>query len=74
VRIVKCQERRIRCLRDLVREGDRTQDEFLRFEIADGRLLVLDRALAAERHEGILKRYGVPQDCSEDLDGAAGGT
>jgi hypothetical protein len=37
-------------------------------------LLVLDRALAAERHEGILKRYGVPQDRSEDLDGAAGGT
>jgi S1-C subfamily serine protease len=74
LRIVKCQERRIRCLRDLVREVDRTQDAFLRFELADGRSLVLDRTLAAKRHEGILKRYGVPRDRSEDLGGAAGGT
>ncbi len=74
VRIVKCQERRIRCLRDLVREVNGTQDEFLRFESADGRSLVLDRTLAAERHEGILKRYGVPRDRSEDVGGAAGGT
>jgi S1-C subfamily serine protease len=73
VRIVKCQERRIRGLRDLVREVERTEDEFLRFETADGRSMVFDRALAAERHEGILKRYGVPRDRSDDLDGAAAG-
>jgi S1-C subfamily serine protease len=67
LRIAKVQGRRVRKLTDLVRIVEGTEDEFVVFEAADGRRIVVDRELAAERAETILRRYGVPADRSADL-------
>ncbi len=67
LRIVKCQDRRVRSLADLVRRVDRSREEFIRFETADGRSVVLDRAQAVERLPQVLERYGLPEDRSTDL-------
>lgn len=61
-RVVKSEGRRIPNLRDLAREFVRTQAEFLPFECADGRSIVLDRALAADWRGRTLNRLGVPRD------------
>jgi S1-C subfamily serine protease len=67
VRIVNVQGRRVRKLSDLVRVVDATEDEFVVFETADQRQIVLDRQAAADRSETILRRYAVPADRSADL-------
>lgn len=73
LRIVKCQDRRVRSVADLVRRVDRTREEFIRFETADGQSVVLDRKLAAERQPDVLERYGLPHDRSADLAASKGG-
>jgi S1-C subfamily serine protease len=40
---------------------------FITIGLADGRSVVIDRAEASERHEAILRRFGVPRDRSGDL-------
>jgi hypothetical protein len=67
LRISKAQGRRVRKLSDLVRIVDETQDEFVVFETADRQRIVIDRQLAADRAETILRRYGVPADRSKGL-------
>jgi S1-C subfamily serine protease len=67
LRISKVQGRRVRRLSDLVRVVDATEDEFVVFEAADGQRIVIDRQVAADRAEMILRRYGVPADRSADL-------
>jgi S1-C subfamily serine protease len=59
--------RRIRHLRDLIRSVDSATGEFIHFQSRDGSIIVLDRELAEKRNRGILRRYGVPFDRSEDL-------
>jgi S1-C subfamily serine protease len=60
-------DQRIRSLEHLVDLCETTTAPYLRFGGHDGRVLVLDRALAAERHGAILKRFGIGRDRSEDL-------
>jgi hypothetical protein len=67
LRISKVQGRRVRRLSDLVRVVDATEDEFIVFEAADRQRIVIDRQVAADRAETILRRYGVPADRSADL-------
>ncbi len=67
LRIMKVQGRPVRKLSDLVRVVDATEDEFVVFETSDRQRIVLDRQLAVERAETILRRYGVPADRSADL-------
>ena len=67
VRIVNVQGRRVRKLSDLVRVVDAIEDEFVVFETADQRQIVLDRQAATDRSETILRRYAVPADRSADL-------
>jgi S1-C subfamily serine protease len=65
--VSRIQGRKIRHLRDLVRTLERSKAEFVRVDLQDGRTIVLDRALAGKRHAGILRRFGIPKDRSEDL-------
>lgn len=58
---------RIRHLRDLIRIVESVEDVFIHFEARDGSVIVLDRQQVEKRHRGILRRYGVPFDRSEDL-------
>jgi S1-C subfamily serine protease len=67
LQISKVQGRRVRGLSDLVRTVDATEDEFVVFETPDRQRIVLERELAAERAEAILRRYAVPTDRSADL-------
>ena len=67
LQISKVQGRRVRGLSDLVRTVDATEDEFVVFETPDRQRIVLERELAAERAEAILRRYAVPADRSADL-------
>ncbi len=67
VQVRTVQGRRVRKLSDLVRIVDATEDEFVVFETANRQRIVLDRSVATERAETILRRYGVPADRSTDL-------
>jgi len=67
LRIRKVQGRRVRCLRDLVRIVDTTEEPFVVFEASDRRRIVVERAVAEERARHIRKRYGVPRGRSADL-------
>jgi hypothetical protein len=64
---MKVQGRPVRKLSDLVRVVDAAEDEFVVFETSDRQRIVLDRQLAVERAETILRRYAVPADRSADL-------
>jgi len=44
-----------------------SKSKFARIELEDGRQVVLERALARERHKAILGKYRVPADRSDDL-------
>ena len=65
--IVRVQGKRIRRLSELVRIVGAAKGRFLRFDFDDRSSIILDRQLAAQRHDGILKRFGIPRDRSEDL-------
>ena len=65
--VVRTQGKRVRDLRHLISIVEATKDEFLRFELASGERLVVERALAEKRGRMILKRYGLPRERSEDL-------
>lgn len=65
---------RIRCLEHLVERCEAATGPYLRFGAHDGRVVVVDRAVAAERHQAILERFGIARDRSEDLRFASGPT
>jgi hypothetical protein len=65
--ISRVQGRKIRHLKDLIRIVESGNEEFVRFDLGDGSTIVLDRAQAKKRSEGILRRFGIPYDRSEDL-------
>ncbi len=57
----------VRSLAHLVDLVEASGGDFLRFGAVDGRQVVLDRLQALERHEDILRKFGVPFDRSVDL-------
>lgn len=65
--ISRVQSRKIRHLKDLIRIVESGNGEFVRFDLGDGSTIVLDRAQAEKRSDGILRRFGIPTDRSEDL-------
>ena len=66
-RILRVQGRRVRSLADLVRIVDGTREEFVVFETSNRSCIVLERSVAADRTQTILRRYGVPRTRSADL-------
>jgi S1-C subfamily serine protease len=58
---------RVRNLRHLVMLVDAADGDFVRFETVDGRQIVLDRRVVAERAPRLLARFGVPSDRSDCL-------
>ena len=65
--ISRVQGRKIRHLKDLIRTVESGNGEFVRFDLGDGSTIVLDRDQAKKRSAGILRRFGIPHDRSEDL-------
>ena len=65
--ISRVQGRKIRHLKDLIRIVESGNGEFVRFDLGDGSTVVLDREQARKRSDGILRRFGIPHDRSEDL-------
>jgi len=65
--ISRVQGRKIRNLKDLIRIVESENGEFMRFDLGDGSTIVLDRDQAKKRSDGILRRFGIPSDRSEDL-------
>ena len=65
--IDQVQGRNIRHLKDLIRIVESAKGEFVRFHGSDGQIIVLERAQVEENNPGILRRYGVPFDRSENL-------
>jgi S1-C subfamily serine protease len=65
--VSRVQGRKIRNLRDLIRRAEGSGEEFVRFDLRDGRTLVLDREQVRQRTPGILRRFSIPHDRSEDL-------
>lgn len=65
--VTEVQGHPVRSLRDLIRRVESTDGPFLRFGLSDGRQMVIDRALAVERHDVVLDRFGLPHDRSADL-------
>ena len=65
--IDRVEGRRIRHLRELIRIVESATGQFIHFRSRDGSIIVLERDLVEKRNDGILKRYGVPFDRSEDL-------
>jgi len=63
----RVQGRNIRHLQDLIRFVESAEDEYLRFQSSDGQIIVLDREQVEKSNRGILRRYGVPFDRSENL-------
>jgi S1-C subfamily serine protease len=57
----------VRHMKDLVKFIGAAKAKYTRIELEDGREVVLDRALARERHSAILSKYRVPADRSDDL-------
>ena len=67
--ISRVQGRAIRHLKDLIRLVNTGDGEFVRFDLGDGSTIVLDREQVKKRSDGILRRFGIPHDRSEDLPG-----
>ncbi len=65
--IDRVQGRSVRHLRDLIRFVEKSKGEFVRFESSDGQVVVLEREQVEQGNDGILQRYGVPFDRSENL-------
>ena len=65
--ISRVQGRKIRNLKDLIRIVESGNGKFVRFDLGDGSTIVLDRDQAKKRSDGILRRFGIPHDRSEDL-------
>lgn len=65
--VEKVEGQKVRSLRHLVRLVEGSESPYVTFELTDGRQVVVDRALAAERHEIILERFGIPTERSQDL-------
>jgi hypothetical protein len=65
--IDRVEGRRVRHLRELIRIVESATGQFIDFRSRDGSIIVLERDLVKKRNDGILKRYGVPFDRSEDL-------
>ena len=63
----RVQGRNIRSLKDLIRIVETSEDEFVHFQSSDGHTVVLERDRVEKRTPGILRRYGVPIDRSENL-------
>ena len=63
----RVQGKSIRHLRDLVEIIEAAKGEFIRFQSPDGQVVVLERKDVEKANDGILRRYGVPSDRSEDL-------
>jgi S1-C subfamily serine protease len=58
---------RVRDMRSLVALLTAGKAKIVRIGLEDGREIVMDRALARERHQPILTKYRVPADRSDDL-------
>lgn len=58
---------RVRSLDHLVRVVEENRAEFLSVVAASGQRIVLDRREAAQRHDAILRKFGVPSDRSLGL-------
>jgi len=67
--VTRVQGKRIRHLRHLMKTVERTQEKFVRFDLDDGRTVVLERAAVKKRQAAILKGFGIPRDRSDDLRG-----
>lgn len=65
--VLRVQGRKIRHLKDLIRIVESGNGEFVRFDLADGGTIVLDRQRVVKHSDGILRRFGIPHDRSEDL-------
>jgi S1-C subfamily serine protease len=57
----------VRNMRDLVTLIGAGKSKFVCIKLDDGREVILDRALARERHQAVLTKYRVPADRSADL-------
>ncbi len=57
----------VRSLAHLVELVEASRGDFLRLRTDDGRIIVIHRTEARDRHEAILSKYGVPFDRSVDL-------
>lgn len=58
---------RVRSLRHLVALIAGSQGSFVKLTTSCGHRVVLDRKLVADRHEAVLRKFGVPLDRSADL-------
>ncbi|MSP23942.1 MAG: trypsin-like serine protease [Myxococcales bacterium] len=67
VLIVEAEGVPVRSLPHLVELVEAARGEFLSLRAADGRIIVIDRRQARDRHEAILKKFGVPFDRSDEL-------
>jgi S1-C subfamily serine protease len=65
--IDQVQGKSIRHLRDLIRSVESAKGAFIRFQSSDGQIIVLEREQVEKSNDGILRRYGVPSDRSENL-------
>ena len=65
--IDRVQGRSIRHLKDLIRIVESADDEFVRFQGSDGQFIVLEREQVEKSHRGIMRRFGVLFDRSENL-------
>jgi len=65
--VARVQGKPLRRLKDLIRIVETDDSEFVRFDLRDGSTLVLDRVDVKKRNAGILRRFGIPDDRSEDL-------
>lgn len=59
--------RRVRHLRHLICLVESATGQFIHFQSRDGSIIVLDRETVEKRNRGILRRFGVLFDRSEDL-------
>jgi S1-C subfamily serine protease len=65
--VTRVQGKKIRHLRHLVRILEDNQEDYVRFELDDGRSIVLERAAVEKRQAAILNSFGIPHDRSADL-------
>jgi len=65
--IEQVQGKNIRHLSDLIRIVESAKGKFIRFQSPDGQIIVLEREQVEQSNRGILRRYGVPSDRSENL-------
>jgi len=65
--IERVQGKSIRHLCDLIQIVESAKGAFIRFQSSDGQIIVLERGQVEKSNDGILRRYGVPSDRSENL-------